>query len=299
MILVFRPFKLQKCHFSWGTYRYCQQIYSFRIFFSRPIVVTTTPVPSAPTTVKHFVTTPLPLIMSEVVASTLAPRKSPPAVAPTTAPPVADAASSKTASNTNSQDDVPYGALKLLSDSTSTETHPIELAVAAAEEKAIAAEEDEAHDQHTTQQAEAAEKEASTAQPSEHNADEEVAMNPVDAHEEIASAPAEDDVAVEETTSVEQRLKKISEEIEKYSSSETDADMGRQSFFSLSDLIKTLRPSDKKVIPQIDSDYSNTMRVLGETSSIVSSAEDARKIKDGGVELKQANRALYWTQSMT
>lgn len=239
--------------------------------------------------------------MSEVAASTLAPRKSPPAVAPTATPPVADA-SSKTASNTNIHDDepaVPYGALKILSDSTSTETHPIELAVAAAEEKSIAADEDDAHDQHTTQQAEAAEKEASTAQAFEHNADEDVATNPVDAHEEIASAAAEDDGAVEETTSVEQRLKKISEEIEKYSSSETDADMGRQSFFSLSDLIKTLRPSDKKVIPQIDSDYSNTMRVLGETSSIVSSAEDARKIKDGGVELKQANRALYWTQSVT
>lgn len=260
--------------------------------------MTTTPVPQAPTTVKHFVTTPLPLIMSEVVASTLAPRKSPPAVAPTATPPVAEVVSFKTSSRT--QDDepaVPYGALKILSDSTSTETHPIELAVAAAEEKSFAVEEDEAHDQHTTQQAEAAEKEASTAQPSEHSADEDNAMNPVDAHEEIASAPAEDDV--EETTSVEQRLKKISEEIEKYSSSETDADMGRQSFFSLSDLIKTLRPSDKKVIPQIDSDYSNTMRVLGETSSIVSSAEDARKIKDGGVELKQANRALYWSKSVT
>lgn len=237
--------------------------------------------------------------MSEAIVSTLAPRKSPPAVAPTAIPPVADAASSKTASITNSQEDepaVPYGALKILSDSTSTETHPIELAVAAAEEKANAAEEDEAHDQHTTQQAEAAE--ASTAQPSEHSADEDIAMSPVDAHEEIASAPAAED-DVEETTSVEQRLKKISEEIEKYSSSEADADMGRQSFFSLSDLIKTLRPTDKKVIPQIDSDYSNTMRVLGETSSIVSSAEDARKIKDGGIELKQANRALYWTQSVT
>jgi hypothetical protein len=44
-------------------------------------------------------------------------------------------------------------------------------------------------------------------------------------------------------------------------------DIGRQSFFSLSDLIKTLNPNDsKRVQPQIDSSYSNTMRVLGENS---------------------------------
>lgn len=92
---------------------------------------------------------------------------------------------------------------------------------------------------------------------------------------------------VEETTSVEQRLKKISEEIEKFSNNESEIH-GRQSFFSLSDLIKTLRPSDKKIIPQIDSDYSNTMHVLGET---IVGGDDARKIKT--VDLRQTNRALY------
>lgn len=84
----------------------------------------------------------------------------------------------------------------------------------------------------------------------------------------------------EETTSVEQRLRKISEEIEKYSTNDNESDLGRQSFFSLSDLIKTLRPTDKKVIPQIDSDYSNTMRVLGETSSIVG-VDEGRQVRDG------------------
>lgn len=64
---------------------------------------------------------------------------------------------------------------------------------------------------------------------------------------------------------LEKRLKQISEEVEKLNNMDTnERDIGRQSFFSLSDLIKTLRPNDKK-IPQIDSDYSNTMRVLGET----------------------------------
>lgn len=95
--------------------------------------------------------------------------------------------------------------------------------------------------------------------------------------------------AVEDTTSVEQRLKKISEEIEKYSNNDNDPH-GRQSFFSLSDLIKTLRPADKKVVPQIDSDYSNTMHVLGETASIVG-GDDGRKIKT--IDLRQTNRALF------
>jgi len=94
----------------------------------------------------------------------------------------------------------------------------------------------------------------------------------------------------EETTSVEQRLKKISEEIEKFSTGENESDLGRQSFFSLSDLIKTLRPTDKKVIPQIDSDYSNTMRVLGETSSIVG-VDEGRKGRDG--DFTQTNRGHF------
>lgn len=94
----------------------------------------------------------------------------------------------------------------------------------------------------------------------------------------------------EETTSVEQRLRKISEEIEKYSTSDNESDLGRQSFFSLSDLIKTLRPTDKKVIPQIDSDYSNTMRVLGETSSIVG-VDEGRKVRDG--DSTQTNRGHF------
>lgn len=109
---------------------------------------------------------------------------------------------------------------------------------------------------------------------------------------------------IEETTSVEQRLKRISEELEKYrnvndnngggsgvggGASAAD-NHGPQSFLYLTDLLNTLRPAEKKVIPQIDSDYSNTMHVLGETTSIVS-GDDTRKIKT--IDLRQTNRALY------
>lgn len=111
---------------------------------------------------------------------------------------------------------------------------------------------------------------------------------------------------IEETTSVEQRLKRISEEIEKYRNVNINdnnnnnngggvggasvENHGPQSFLYLTDLLNTLRPSEKKVIPQIDSDYSNTMHVLGETTSIVS-GDDTRKIKT--MDLRQTNRALY------
>jgi hypothetical protein len=83
---------------------------------------------------------------------------------------------------------------------------------------------------------------------------------------------------------VEQKLKQISAEIEKYSAGDKDNETGRQSFMTLSDLLKNLRPNDK-ITPQIDSDYSNTMRVLGETSIL-----HGRKMKDSDVT--QINRSL-------
>lgn len=94
----------------------------------------------------------------------------------------------------------------------------------------------------------------------------------------------------EHTTSVEQRLKQITAEIEKFSNSDSESEIGRQSFFSLSDLIKTLKPNDKKT-PQIDSDYSNTMRVLGETTSVVGNEDAARNIRDS--EITQIRNSFY------
>ncbi|XP_029730623.2 uncharacterized protein LOC109411141 isoform X1 [Aedes albopictus] len=76
-------------------------------------------------------------------------------------------------------------------------------------------------------------------------------------HEEEEPVHEEHDIPVE------QKLKQITREIEEMTHSDRDVDNGRQSFLSLSDLIKNIRPAEK-VIPQIDSSYSNTMRVLGE-----------------------------------
>ncbi|XP_058824161.1 uncharacterized protein LOC131684924 isoform X1 [Topomyia yanbarensis] len=74
----------------------------------------------------------------------------------------------------------------------------------------------------------------------------------------------EEEVVAQHDIPVEQKLKQITREIEEMSHSDRDVDNGRQSFLSLSDLIKNIRPAEK-VIPQIDSSYSNTMHVLGET----------------------------------
>ncbi|XP_058446896.1 uncharacterized protein LOC131427580 isoform X1 [Malaya genurostris] len=89
--------------------------------------------------------------------------------------------------------------------------------------------------------------------------------------QEDESAGVEDHIQEEEETvaahhdiPVEQKLKQITREIEEMSHSDRDVDNGRQSFLSLSDLIKNIRPAEK-VAPQIDSSYSNTMHVLGET----------------------------------
>ncbi|XP_067628258.1 uncharacterized protein nw isoform X2 [Eurosta solidaginis] len=93
-----------------------------------------------------------------------------------------------------------------------------------------------------------------------------------------------------EVPTVEVRLKQISQEIEKMAAASNENqrhnnaaaagvlhhdnnDVDRQSFLSLTDLIRTLRPNNKQIIPQIDSDYSNAMRVLGETSEVVNNEE--------------------------
>ena len=105
--------------------------------------------------------------------------------------------------------------------------------------------------------------------------------------EEVRHSIGEEDIPVE------QKLRQITEEIEKYSNSDkVDDNNDRQSFFSLSDLIKTLRPNDKKVAPQIDSDYSNTMRVLGEPKAVnVKNSEEAVVFETSPVH--QQNRAVF------
>ncbi|XP_017835871.1 uncharacterized protein LOC108595196 isoform X2 [Drosophila busckii] len=90
-----------------------------------------------------------------------------------------------------------------------------------------------------------------------------------------------------ESPAIEVRLKQIAQDFEKMTSSQemqrnsgvSKDELTPQSSLSLSDLIRTLRPSEQQIIPQIDSDYSNAMRVLGKTSSAVVNNEDTRKFK--------------------
>lgn len=92
------------------------------------------------------------------------------------------------------------------------------------------------------------------------------------------------DVEDEQLQPLEKRLKQISEEVEKLNHQNNNKNdemtvIGGQSYQSLSDLLKTLRPNDKKVSSthqaQIDSDYSNTMRVLG---------DDGRNFKNSDIK---------------
>uniref|UniRef100_A0A182N6C3 C-type lectin domain-containing protein n=1 Tax=Anopheles dirus TaxID=7168 RepID=A0A182N6C3_9DIPT len=89
-------------------------------------------------------------------------------------------------------------------------------------------------------------------------------------HQQALAAGQESDPVVgaslPEDIPVEQKLKQITKEIEQLSGGGGDRELrvdSRQSFLSLSDLIKNIRPAEK-VVPQIDSSYANTMRVLGE-----------------------------------
>ncbi|XP_053660745.1 nucleolin-like [Anopheles marshallii] len=91
-------------------------------------------------------------------------------------------------------------------------------------------------------------------------------------HQQALAAGQDTDAVVStlpEDIPVEQKLKQITKEIEQLSGGAGDRELrldSRQSFLSLSDLIKNIRPAEK-VVPQIDSSYANTMRVLGEPLS--------------------------------
>lgn len=191
-------------------------------------------------TTRQYFSTPLPIL----AASTIAPQSPPP---PSPSPEIEKVLS-------------PYGALKIRSNIKGNGVKQLQLNHDELEKSSPIHEQDNGNNEKSIEQI-----------------TEEVEIDGVPPLNEEHEGTSE---TFEETTSVEQRLKKISEDIEKYSTSDNESDLGRQSFFSLSDLIKTLRPTDKKVIPQIDSDYSNTMRVLGETSSIVG-VDEGRKIRDG------------------
>lgn len=71
----------------------------------------------------------------------------------------------------------------------------------------------------------------------------------------------------EEDIPVEQKLRQLTDTIQNLDKVSSNDDETRQSFLSLSDLIKTLRPDEQKPL-QIDSAYSRS-QVLGEKPDVV------------------------------
>lgn len=141
-------------------------------------------------------------------------------------------------------------------------------------------EEEEDNSSKSSAPADDIEKEAasSSSQETQQHSEESAAIqekSAVDSYETDNSNP--------EMPGVEVRLKQISQEVEQRTNEENRHipsltpdldDIGHQSFLSLTDLIRTLRPNDKQIIPQIDSDYANAMRVLGEKSVAVNNNEE-------------------------
>ncbi|XP_049308242.1 uncharacterized protein LOC115066208 [Bactrocera dorsalis] len=161
--------------------------------------------------------------------------------------------------------------------------------------------EQDVHNDAQQQQQEAGEEEDDDAANEENNsASHEDSVDDVDTkrntvgEDQLKTLPVPAIAAPAEVPTVEVRLKQISQEIEKMAAASNENqrhnlpaagvlhhdnnnnDVDRQSFLSLTDLIRTLRPNNKQIIPQIDSDYSNAMRVLGETSEVVNN-EDVHK----------------------
>jgi hypothetical protein len=89
----------------------------------------------------------------------------------------------------------------------------------------------------------------------------------------------------EEEVPVEQRLRQLTDDLGRLDNRASNDDENRQSFLSLSDLIKTLRPNDDKPL-QIDSSYSRS-QVLGEKPDIVYHPRNAAATGD------IANRSLF------
>lgn len=88
----------------------------------------------------------------------------------------------------------------------------------------------------------------------------------------------------EEDIPVEQKLRQLTDTIQNLDKISSNDDETRQSFLSLSDLIKTLRPDEQKPL-QIDSSYSRSA-VLGEKPDVV---YHPRNMNTGEV----SNRSLF------
>lgn len=112
---------------------------------------------------------------------------------------------------------------------------------------------------------------------------EEEQQTPASHEDEEVHTETSEQVHDEEEGPVEQRLRQLSDDLGRLNLGSND-DENRQSFLSLHDLIKTLRPNDDKPL-QIDSSYSRS-QVLGEKPDIV---YHPRNAATGDV----ANRSLF------
>ncbi|XP_050079142.1 serine protease snake-like [Anopheles maculipalpis] len=136
----------------------------------------------------------------------------------------------------------------------------------------------------------------------EHDEAEDEDEQAAELHHQQALAAGQDTDAVVSTLPedipVEQKLKQITKEIEQLSGGAGDRELrvdSRQSFLSLSDLIKNIRPAEK-VVPQIDSSYANTMRVLAKRISVQKCDEYRRVIssKRGVISLTLNPKPIYY-----
>lgn len=133
--------------------------------------------------------------------------------------------------------------------------------------------------------------ETTTENEEEVHGEEEEEHNTEDAHTETSSSEegGHQHHAEEEEVPVEQKLRQLTDGLGKLGGGgntlSSNDDENRQSFLSLSDLIKTLRPNDDKPL-QIDSSYSRS-QVLGEKPDII---YHPRNAASGG---DIANRSLF------
>lgn len=108
-----------------------------------------------------------------------------------------------------------------------------------------------------------------------------------DSHTEAVEADDHLSNEEHEEVPVEQRLRQLTDDLGRLDKISSNDDENRQSFLSLSDLIKTLRPNDDRPL-QIDSSYSRS-QVLGENAKpdIVYHPRNAAAAGDA------ANRSLF------
>ncbi|XP_016972196.1 uncharacterized protein LOC108039644 isoform X2 [Drosophila rhopaloa] len=100
----------------------------------------------------------------------------------------------------------------------------------------------------------------------ETEAENESQVAPVEASEPLPLPLALPSSTESPAAAIEERIKQIAQDFQKMASSQElqpKEELTPQSSLSLNDLIRTLRPNEQQIIPQIDSDYSNAMRVLG------------------------------------